>query len=101
MEPKAETIAFFAKPNTTLAVIAAAGWTRYRSSSGEWWFIKQLPGELCELWENYLPAWVSEVIEEARRDAVSTVRGQIMHALGLQILGLGKAVLVRPDADRV
>lgn len=90
--------ALFADQKTTLTDIKAAGWERYYSSGGGWWF-DRATGHVPDHF--FLPPWVHELERQAERRGVSETRGQILHALGLDHDGPGKTVKIRKDADRV
>jgi hypothetical protein len=89
--------AFFAKRETTLADIKAAGWEPYFSSGGGWWFARQDDRRVPDHF--VLPRWVYELESRAEKRGIRNTRGNILHALGITDRGPGKASALRCDVD--
>jgi hypothetical protein len=61
---------------------APAGWRRYYSSSGDWWFEKMLPGGGSV---RFAPKWMCELRDQSYKNGMKAVRNVVKSALGLEI----------------
>ena len=70
----------FANRSTTLADTRAAGWYIDVNSGGSWWFT--LKGTIRH---HKVPAWVHELVADARKSGAEEVRCKMRSVLGLKI----------------